>query len=126
MKEIEKDIEEEDEIEDEENEDSGEEEEDSGEGSDDSVYVAEVDPNDEDAEVSEEESGEDGEGGEEESSDGGEDGEEKEEDEKVEKPAEKEATNTATGGSVLPGTTIGAGILSDRSFASLKVLSLCF
>jgi len=120
MKEIEKDIEEEDEIEDEENEDSGEEEEDSGEGSDDSVYVAEVDPNDEDAEVSEEESGEDGEGGEEESSDGGEDGEEKEEDEKVEKPAEKEATNTATGGSVLPGTTIGAGILSDRSFASLK------
>merc|ERR1740128_848699 len=61
-----------------------------------------------------------GEGGEEESSDDGEGGEEKEEDEKEEKPAEKEATNTATGGSVLPGTTIGAGILSDRSFASLK------
>ena len=102
----------------------GEESEDSGEGGDDSGDEVEGsgDEGEEGSGEEGEESGEEDEGdeGEEESGD-----DDAESGDKIE-GQENADTNTATGGSVLPGTTIGAGILSDRSFASLKVNSFKF
>lgn len=96
----------------------GEESEDSGEGGDDSGDEVEGsgDEGEEGSGEEGEESGEEDESGEGEEESGDDDAESGD---KIE-GQENADTNTATGGSVLPGSAIGAGILSDRSFASLK------